>query len=75
MFIIYIADWKNLITFTLLICTKPQKWYNCLDYYLDGDGAALPPPHFRPDPVGQDTSFHGHGRPPYTPIGKLTYFI
>lgn len=26
--------------------------------------------HFRPDPLGSDTSFHGHGRPPYTPIGK-----
>lgn len=25
--------------------------------------------HFRPDPLGSDTSFHGHGRPPYTPIG------
>lgn len=26
--------------------------------------------HFRPDPLGSDTSFHGHGRPPYSPIGK-----
>ncbi|KAK7863129.1 hypothetical protein R5R35_002011 [Gryllus longicercus] len=26
-------------------------------------------PQYRPDPLGQDTNYHGHGRPPYNSIG------
>ncbi|XP_072162409.1 LOW QUALITY PROTEIN: uncharacterized protein nompA [Bemisia tabaci] len=30
----------------------------------------LPPVPARPDPLGQDSNYHGHGRPPYPSIGK-----
>lgn len=35
-----------------------------------GGGGTGGSSHFRPDPLGSDSSFHGHGRPPYTPIGR-----
>ncbi|XP_046683736.1 uncharacterized protein LOC124369721 isoform X2 [Homalodisca vitripennis] len=50
---------------------------NLMNYYgdgsLEGGGGGSGSSHFRPDPLGSDTSFHGHGRPPYTPIGGVGY--
>ncbi|XP_014260644.1 uncharacterized protein LOC106673149 isoform X2 [Cimex lectularius] len=45
---------------------------NLMNYYLDGESPGSAP-HYRPDPLGQDTSYHGQGRPPHLgghyPIG------
>lgn len=43
---------------------------NLMNYYDGGDGGHN---HLRPDPLGQDTTYHGHGRPPYTPLGGNAY--
>lgn len=43
------------------------------DYYGDGglESGGGGNSHSRPDVLGSDTSFHGHGRPPYSPIGSV----
>ncbi|XP_073994788.1 no mechanoreceptor potential A isoform X2 [Rhodnius prolixus] len=41
---------------------------NLMNYYLEGDVAGSAP-HYRPDPLGQDTSYHGQGRPHLPPGG------
>ncbi|KAL1129937.1 hypothetical protein AAG570_012881 [Ranatra chinensis] len=42
---------------------------NLMNYYLEGDVPGSSP-HYRPDPLGQDTSYHGQGRPPHSAGGS-----
>ncbi|XP_039297911.1 uncharacterized protein LOC111054701 [Nilaparvata lugens] len=54
-----------------IIYDADYDYYENLMNYYDGDGGTHN--HLRPDPLGQDTTYHGHGRPPYTPIGGNAY--